>query len=226
MNELTRLPRSLAGMYSPILENIGQIEQRGRTIAETIFKWLLCADDARCRVTIAACSGTISTEYRSLSISDILDVCSTLVVYDEPLDRFRFAHLSVRESLESQPGYTTFEANRSVVERSLQTVTCHQPSGDPFWSYAILYWIFHFHRLEEQHRKGVFELHAKRLPFNGAGCSDAFNTWVTEAYRLNRGLLESESLPSQSELIYSPSELARSTLQGIRMRIDYLYSRK
>lgn len=74
---------------------------------------------------------------------------SPLVVYDEPLDRFRFAHLSVREFLESQPGYTTFEANRSAVERSLQTVTCHQPSGDPFWSYAILYWIFHFHRLEE-----------------------------------------------------------------------------
>ena len=128
-------------------------------------------------------------KYRSLSIPDILDVCSTLVVYDESLDRFRFAHLSVRESLESQPGYTTFEANRSVVERSLQTVTCHQPSGDPFWSYAILYWISHDHRLEEQLRKEVFELHAKRFPFN---------TRVTEAYRLIRGLLESESLPSQS----------------------------
>ena len=168
-------------------------------------------------------------KYRSLSIPDILDVCSTLVVYDESLDRFRFAHLSVRESLESQPGYTTFEANRSVVERSLQTVTCHQPSGDPFWSYAILYWIFHYHRLGEQLRKEVFELHGKRFLFNGAtsaGSSDAFNTWVTEAYRLNHGLLESESLPSQSELIYSPSELARSTLQDIRMRIDYLYSQK
>lgn len=159
VDELARLPQSLAEMYSLILENIGQIEQRGRTVAKTMFRWLLCTDDAGSDVTIAACSRTMSTEYQSLSIPDILDVCSTLVIYDEALDSFRFSHLSVQEFLESRPGYTPSEANRYILERSLQTVVCNQPSGDPFWSYATFHWIFHYHRLEEQHRKEVFELY-------------------------------------------------------------------
>ncbi|CAD6592435.1 MAG: hypothetical protein ASARMPRED_006266 [Alectoria sarmentosa] len=112
VDALARLPRSLTGMYTLILENIGQIDQRGRTVAETIFRWLLCTKDATSSVIIAACSRAISIESRNLSIPDILDVCSTLVVYDESLDRFRFAHLSVREFFESQPGYTPSQANR------------------------------------------------------------------------------------------------------------------
>lgn len=189
-------------MYALILENIGHIEKRGRTVAETIFKWLLCTDDARSQVTIAACSGTGSPEDRSLSIPDILDICSTLVTYDEVLDKFGFAHLSIREFFESQPGYTPSETNRGFLDRSLQTVICVQPSGDKFWSYAILCWILHYDKLEEQYRKDFFELHAKSFLFNGAGPSNAFNNWATEAHRLNLGspFAETIEIPSQNKL--------------------------
>lgn len=199
VDELARLPRSLADMYALILENIGQIEQRGRTVAEKIFKWLLCTKDARSQVTIAACSGTGSTDYRSLSTSDILDVCSTLVVYDEALDRFRFAHLSVREFLESQPGYTPSDANRFVLERSLQTLMDDRSPTKLFRSYATLRWYLHYHRLEEQHRKEVFELHAKRFLFNGAETSEFFDIWAAEADRLRLNLAKSESLHSWAQ---------------------------
>lgn len=213
MDELARFPLSLAGIYSLILRNIGRIERRGRTVAETIFRWLLCTDDAGCDVTIAACSGTASTEGRSLSISDILDVCSNLVVYEEALDRFRFAHLSVREFLESQPGYTPIAANEFVLERSLQRLTYQQTNRDPFWSYATLHWGFHYNRLGELHRKEVFELHAKRFLFNGVESSDAFNVWATEVHKLNWDLLESKSFHSPQLYIVkgnfrSPVELA------------------
>lgn len=200
VDALARLPRSLAGMYTLILENIGQIDQRGRTVAETIFRWLLCTKDARSSVTIAACSRAISIESRNLSIPDILDVCSTLVVYDESLDRFRFAHLSAREFFESQPGYTPSEANRSILETSLQIVICHQPYEGRFWLYATAYWIFHYHKLEEQHRKEVFEFHAKCFFFSGAECSDVFKKWAIgaiEAHALNGDWLD-------PELLYSP----------------------
>ena len=190
VDELTRLPRSLADMYALILENIDQIELRGRTVAETVFKWLLCTKDARSQVTIAACSGTGSTEYRSLSISDILDVCSTLVVYDEALDRFRFAHLSVREFLESRPGFTPSDANRIFLERSLQTLMGDQSPLDLFRSYATLHWCLHYHRLEEQNRKEVFELHAKRFLFDGAETSKFFEAWAVEASRQERSRLK------------------------------------
>lgn len=199
VDELTRLPRSLADMYALILENIDQIEQRGRTVAETVFKWLLCTKDARSQVTIAACSGTGSTEYRSLSISDILDVCSTLVVYDEALDRFRFAHLSVREFLESRPGFTPSDANRIFLERSLQTLMGDQSPLDLFRSYATLHWCLHYHRLEEQHRKEVFELHAKRFLFDGAETSEFFNIWAAELDKPRPSLPKSELLHSSAQ---------------------------
>ena len=180
VDELARLPRSLADMYSLLLENIDRIEQRGRTIAKTVLKWLLCTKDASSRATIAACSKTTSSEHGSFSIPDVLDVCSTLVIYDEALDRFQFAHLSIREFLESQPDYDPSEANRSVLEWSLQRLIDDQSPKDPFRSYAIRYWDFHYCCLNKQQRKEVFELHTKRFLFNGTDSSDFYNTWVSE----------------------------------------------
>lgn len=134
------------------------------------------------------------------------------------MNRFRFAHLSVREFLESRPGYTPSEANRSVLERSLQTLIRSQPFEDPFCSYATLYWILHCGRLETQHRKEVFELYAKRLLFNDAESSDVFNSWLTEAHRLNLGLLRSELSSSSSESTISP-------VHECMMRIISLYKK-
>lgn len=138
VDELARLPQSLADMYSRILQNIGLIEKHGRAIAETMFKWLLCTLDASSGVTIEVCSRTLSAEHRLLSISDILDVCSTLVVYDKALDTFGFAHLSIREFLESQPGYTPSEANMSNMESFFKVMIRDQSIEDKFsWSRAI-----------------------------------------------------------------------------------------
>ena len=117
IDEPARLPRSLAGVYFLILENICQKEQRGRTVAETFLKWLIYARGACSSVTIVACSGTRSTERRSLFISDDLDTCSTLMIHDKAFDRSRFAHLSVRKFLELEPDYTPSEVNRSILER-------------------------------------------------------------------------------------------------------------
>ena len=125
-----------------------------------------------------------SSEHRNLSVSDVLDVCSTLVVYDEVLDIFRFAHLSVREFLESQTGYTPSDANKSMLERSLQILILNQSSVDPFWPYANLYWIFHYDSLGEQHRKSFFELHVRNFMFDGVEYSDRFETWARETRRL------------------------------------------
>ena len=212
VDELARLPRSLADMYSLLLEDIGRMEQRGRNIAETVLKWLLCTKDAGSRVTIAACSETTSTERESLSVPNILDVCSTLVVYDEWFDTFQFAHLSIREFLESQPGYAPSEANRFFLERSLQTLIHEQSPKDPFRSYAIFNWVFHYHCLEEQQRKEVFELHSKRFLFNGTDSSDSYNTWVSEI------LGQDDDLISQEFVSFQP----RSWKLGVR-RLDKFF---
>ena len=246
VDELARLPRSLAGMYSLTLENISQIEERGRTLAEAVLRWLLCTEDAGINVTIEACFKTTSAGRKELFIADILDVCSTLVVYDEVSYTFRFAHLSVREFLESQPGYTLSEANMTFAERSLQLLVspstlralriseaCKralhifearkpalwrfkareralrhlearnnlkiQPEDlkrrledlrrelwipETFLFYAMDYWVSHYNRLEEQHRRRVFELYAKHFLFDGGASGEAFNGRTAEAFRL------------------------------------------
>ena len=179
LEELTRLPQTLAGMYSLILENISQIEQHGRNVAETALRWLLCTKDSSSKIIIAACSATNLTERRSLSIHDVLDVCSNLVIYDEALDRFRFAHLSVREFLESQSSYTSSEVNLSVARTLLQNLMSSQSENSKMVRlYATYYWTYHYRKVEEQRRKEFFEHFARQFFFNGAVSSKAYKSWA------------------------------------------------
>ena len=182
LQELTKLPKGLAGMYSVMLGNISQIEQHGRSIAETALKWLLCAFKSSSTTIIAACSAENSRECRTLSVHDVLDVCSNLVIYDEACDEFRFAHLSVQEFLESQPGYTSSEANQFVARRSLQSLMNTQPEYSyTIWWYATNYWTYHYQKIEERRRKEFFEHFAKQFFFNGAGSAEsskAYDYWM------------------------------------------------
>lgn len=107
-------------MYSLILDKIVHIEKTGRTVAEMALKLLLCAKDAGSQVTRAACAAASSIETAALSIQKSLDVCSNLVVYDRGTDTFGFAHLSVREFLESKPGYGPSEVNIFILKQLVE----------------------------------------------------------------------------------------------------------
>ncbi len=52
-----------------------------------------------------AVAGNLSVRPEDLEKEHILDLCQNLVIFDDSLDVFRFAHLSVREFLEQQPEY-------------------------------------------------------------------------------------------------------------------------
>ena len=211
LEELTRLPQTLAGMYSLILENISQIEQHGRSVAETALKWLLCTFDSSSEAIIAACSAEYSREYRTLSVHDVLDVCSNLVIYDEALDEFRFAHLSVREFLESQTDYTSSEANQSVARRSLQSLM--SPQTEPSMGvrlYATLHWTYHYQDVEEQRRKELFE-HCAKFFFNGAETSEAYKIWAANVnQRIHNWSLGERILSSRTPALLMPMDIAIS----------------
>ena len=86
--------------------------------------------------------------------------------------------------------------------------------SDCFWSYATINWVLHYYRLEEQQRKEVFELHAKRFLFNGPRRSDAFTRWEKEVHEVNAMLHKSAHSPVEAignsflETIRSPVDLA------------------
>ena len=201
-------------MYSLILENISQIEQHGRSVAETALKWLLCTKDSSSETIIAACSVEKLTERRTLSIHEVLDVCCNLVVYDEALHKFRFAHLSVQEFLESQPGYTSSETNQFVARRSLQSLMSTQPDYSnqlTLYEYAILHWTYHYRNVEEQPRREFFEHFAKRFFFNGTESSEAYDTWKTVRGRLEEDLTlsyEQDEPKRPEDIIINPVLLA------------------
>lgn len=196
-DELQRLPRSLDEIYSLILDKISHMEKLGRTVAEMTLKWLLCAKDARSMITRAACTAASSIKSSGLSIQNILDVCSNFVSYDIETDTFGFAHLSVREFLESKPGYGRSEVNIFILEQLIKeglgqesvagclgyrTWRCLVPGLLLFKSYASLYWAYHYSVLEEQNRKTVFECHIGRFLFDGKNHSEDYNKWTADLY--------------------------------------------
>ncbi len=211
VRELARLPKSLAGIYSQIMDNISQIETRGRNIAETVLRWLLCTQEASPRIAIPLCSRKSSTELRDVTIQNILDVCCNLVVFDERLRKFRFTHLSVREYLESQPRFTASDANSWLVEKLFE-IWIHVESLNEIYirRYAKDNWITHYKNLEERSRKRVFELYAQRFFFDGAETNEAFTTWASEARNLGLDFIHDPSNASSISLDpkRNPLELA------------------
>ncbi|RDW66000.1 hypothetical protein BP6252_09635 [Coleophoma cylindrospora] len=117
---LGKLPKKLNESYELIFEQINMGEYPNPEIASRIMKWLMCAvrkmDTAE---FVAAISVDASGQCFNLKAADVLSICCNLVVLDQEQNTFRFAHLSVREYLESQENYSSLRAHSLALERSL-----------------------------------------------------------------------------------------------------------
>lgn len=115
---LGRLPPKLEQIYLEVYENL--ISDQGplsRAIIDNAMKWLLCAQQKlRASGFLAAVAGNLDTSEGDITIDDILDLCNNFVVYDDQLDVFRFAHLSVREFLEKLPDFMQISCCRLTAE--------------------------------------------------------------------------------------------------------------
>lgn len=106
-SKLGRLPPKLQQLYLEIYSRlINQPGEAGQSIVRNVLKWLLCArrqmKNYEFRIAVA---GNLFLRPEDLEKEHILDLCQNLVIFDDGLDVFRFAHLSVREFLEQQPEY-------------------------------------------------------------------------------------------------------------------------
>lgn len=74
--------------------------------ARNTLMWLLCAESSlQVDDFLSAVSHTVTNNYPPTR-DQVLGLCQNLVVFDNSLQTFRFAHLSVREFLESNPIFT------------------------------------------------------------------------------------------------------------------------
>jgi hypothetical protein len=161
LEELGRLPRELADIYSAIYDQIDLAGTKARKIAETALQWLLCAQSPLSTTDfITAVSFDATGKGVHMSTSTLLDLCGNLVVMDTELDVFRFTHLSVREFLESRQDFAPSITHATAAEICLNTLlTRDWLSSEITWQkatlyqYATLYWASHIENCGQDYRK-------------------------------------------------------------------------
>ena len=118
---LGRIPPKLEQLYLEIYEKnlLKYPGEVGQSIISNIMKWMLCAQRQMksSEFCTAIVLNTALTE--ELTKEHVLDLCHNFVVFDDSLDVFRFAHLSVREFLEKQHEYMALSCHLLAAETCL-----------------------------------------------------------------------------------------------------------
>ena len=116
--QLGRLPPKLEQLYLAVYNNLISAQgEVGRSIIDNALKWLICAkEELRSSDFLVAVAANLKTCDGDISVDGLLELCNNFVVYDEGLDVFRFAHLSVREFLEKKPEFEEFSCYSLAAE--------------------------------------------------------------------------------------------------------------
>ena len=212
---LGRIPPKLEQLYQEIyktnlLKYPGEV---GQSIINNVMRWLLCAQRQMnsSEFCTAIVLNTIPAE--ELTKEHVLDLCHGFVVFDDSLDVFRFAHLSVREFLEKQDEYTAISCHLMAAEISLlhfiglsdcsvakaflqhnytldvcgkATSTAAVLGG--FHTYATMFWARHCQLIGEEGRKNNarFDRIFRFFLFNASNEFSPLNMWIQSDQRITR----------------------------------------
>ncbi|GKZ38746.1 hypothetical protein AbraIFM66950_011182 [Aspergillus brasiliensis] len=156
---LAALPSSLSKSYERIYERIQALGEGPKTVAMQSLQWLLCAKRKLSVGEFLAAVSKASVKSTSITARAIIDYCCNLVVFDNVEDTFRFAHVTVREFLETISEGAIFEANATISQRCLGTYLWGEFSEDGLVDYATRYWPAHVEQLSgSYHRSGIDKL--------------------------------------------------------------------
>jgi hypothetical protein len=186
-NNLGRLPPDLRTLYNDIYEMLSTKPGELRaTVFKNVLYWLLCAQRTlRTDEFLAAVSIDLERESDVDLISKdlVLEICSNFVIFDSQLNTFRFAHLSVREFLESRPEYNKSVTNSLIAEvclwavmstsRSLATEKLFLQLGwyakaapaifENLRKYADIYWAVHCKLAGNERKSGPLKIALKHI---------------------------------------------------------------
>ncbi|KAI4129777.1 MAG: hypothetical protein LQ338_002087 [Usnochroma carphineum] len=155
------LPPTLFQLYDVIMKRIDRIASHGRALAKKALRWLLCAREpltSAVLLEILEYDGRVGPKASHILEDQVLNLCCNLVVLDDTLNVFRFAHASVRDFLEEQPGFESQAINVSAAEEALQYALSEKnlisDIFEGFTAYASRYWIIHYRDLDFNFRTG------------------------------------------------------------------------
>ena len=108
-DSLKVLPETLTDAYGEIYNRIRKQNRRASQLALNAFRWVQCSHEPLRSETLLDAvtaevdgSGLFPHKCTAVGTNDLLKVCQNLLILDERLNVFRFAHLSVEEYLETQ----------------------------------------------------------------------------------------------------------------------------
>jgi hypothetical protein len=121
---LGRLPPDLYTLYGDLYDVLSKTPgERGAMVFNNVLRWLLCAQrrlNTDEFLAVVSVDPSDNTDLDPIAQEDVLDICNNFVVFDDQLNTFRFAHLSVREFLEQR--LNILEANMLMAEICLWSV--------------------------------------------------------------------------------------------------------
>ena len=230
-SRLRQIPPKLEELYREIYEKnlLKHPGEVGRSIISNVMKWLLCAQ--RPMKSSEFCTAVVlkTAPMEDLTKEHVLDLCHNFVVFDDNLDVFRFAHLSVREFLEKQAPYTPKSCHLFAAETCIlyfiglsehtaakafllrhytselrDRAASIARSLGVFQSYAITFWAKHCQLIGEESRKGdpCFKRIFRFFLSNASDDLSPLNVWVQEfQLRVSRSGYKSRDSWLQSYLM-------------------------
>ena len=191
---LERLPTTLSELYALIFDQICRIESEGQKIAEAVLKWLLCSQrplSTREMIEFVSPSAEdIST--MQLDVAEVLSLCCNLVVEDVELDTFRFAHVSVREYLETRADFHAEFLHTMAVEKCLELITTDSTTLITYpdalladtpttWQYATIFCVVHYQKVGLRVRQLKLLPAIRFLFIQKSDISPCFSLWADAA---------------------------------------------
>ena len=108
-DNLKALSETLTDAYGEIYNRIREQKGSASRLALNAFRWVQCSYEPLQSETLLDAvtieidgSGEFSRKCTAVTATDLLKFCQNLLILDERLNVFRFAHLSVEEYLETQ----------------------------------------------------------------------------------------------------------------------------
>lgn len=130
---LGELPTSLREIYDEIYQlRLKSYVEEEKLITKSAFKLLLSLQTPLSYEEFIQALSFCSEDRNTISAEDLLDLCFGFLVLDIELNVYRFAHLSVREYLETNPEYSS-ENNHALAAQLCLRYLCTSNDRGPFF---------------------------------------------------------------------------------------------
>jgi hypothetical protein len=175
-DRLGKLPRDLHKLYDEIYERIKKMAPNSFSVAQTILKWLLYAQRQLSPDELVAAASIVGST--SVTLSTVLDLCCNLVTLDQKSNSFIFAHLSVREYMETREEYKPYVGHGTIAKFCLERFIDDESSqSNKLLEYASLYWPRHYEKAAENGRRSEEVVEVARAFLWNTKSSKGISMW-------------------------------------------------